>query len=240
MSILLWLLILVAAPGVILSVLAARFVWNILKERRSRTGLSRFGREYDLKAEPGGIWQPPPDCLHMDLFRDGVYREALNVMRGHVSGRPVMVFDYRFTTDPTERRHTRRYQVALIEVPIHAPRLAMRPERFRDVLARWANLEDTEFESEEFNRRFRVQCEDRRFAFDVFHPRMLQCCLDHERMPAIEMEGPFLVLYDGPFPPEQTGDPDVARRLLDIGRDIVQSLPSYVRHDRASAAPPHW
>ena len=87
-----------------------------------------------------------------------------------------------------------RYRVALFQLPVDAPHLAVRPEHLWEAAARWISAEEISFESEEFNRRYHVQCEDRRFAFDVIHPRAMLTLLDSKKGLALEMGGAFLVL----------------------------------------------
>ena len=56
----------------------------------------------------------------------------------------------------------------------NVPDLLIRPEGFFDKVAGAFGFDDIDFESEEFSRAFFVKSSDKRFAYDVLHPRMLE------------------------------------------------------------------
>ncbi len=243
MTILGELVVLPIALGVTLVVsgVMTYFAWRAF--RRAGVRLSTFlppPAALDIKLDPGGDWSPPPESLHLQPFRDGTYREAHNVLRGSVNGLPVRVFDYQHVLEHGRNAETCRYRVALFQLPVDAPPLSVRPEHLWEAASRLLNAREISFESEEFNRRYHVQCEDRRFAFDVLHPRAMQTLLDSKKGLALEMGGAFLVLYDGPLPEGAPVDLDADLELLAVGRDIVWSLPAYVRDDRPPEHPVTW
>jgi hypothetical protein len=217
-------------------VAAVVMVYYIVRTVRSARRLARRMNLVDAglqgRVEVGNLWQPPPECLHLEPFTGGTYREVRNVYRDTAGGRPVMVFDYQdvYGRGPDSTR--RHFRVALFELAISAPRLAVRLERLVDAAARLVGVQDIEMESQAFNRRYRVQADDRRFAFDVLNPRAIQALLDCRRSVALAMGGAFLVVYEGPLDPEAEPDPRAEEELLDVGRDIALSVPSYVRDDR--------
>ena len=59
-----------------------------------------------------------------------------------------------------------------------------------------ANFDDIDFESDEFSRKFYVQSSDRKFAYDVLHPRMMEFLLQ-TTPPMIDVEGGALCLSGG-------------------------------------------
>jgi hypothetical protein len=224
---------LVAAAAAIVVVLVRRRGRDARDRRR---GLARLADLYGLKFRPGGRWEPPVHCLHMALFREGYARQARDALVGAVAGHPAMVFHYEYCTGSGNACKPQRYLVALFQMPIEAPRLVVRSEHLADTMGRWLGLEEIALESGEFNRRYHVLCEDRKFAFDVCHQRLMQVLMDAGGIPVLEMEGRFLLMYDGPFSAEGVGDPQMARRFLDVGREVLESLPGYVLRERAPRA----
>jgi hypothetical protein len=108
------------------------------------------------------------------LFRPGRLAELDNVLWGPWGDLEVRVFDYAYSESENVER---RFSCALAAIPGGWPTLVIRPEssltRLGDVLA----LSGVEFELEEFNRRFDVRCDDRRFASAVVDQRMMEWLL---------------------------------------------------------------
>ncbi len=121
-------------------------------------------------------------------FGSGHDRRASNVMTGLYDGRGVLVFDYVFHTTETSTNaqgHTTRrevshpYAIVAIDAGVRFPDLRVTPEgMFMRVVGKLLNR-DIELESEDFNRAFTVTCEDRKFASDVLHPRMMEALLGY-------------------------------------------------------------
>ena len=53
-------------------------------------------------------------------------------------------------------------------------KLVVRGEGFFDRIGEFVGIDDIDFESSEFSKRFHVTCSDRRFAYDLFEPRMME------------------------------------------------------------------
>jgi hypothetical protein len=124
---------------------------------------------------------------HFSIFTQGRARYAFNTVRCalDVEGEswPVQYGDYHFETlepdgnQPKPLSHLLSY--VLVETPyLGLPDLHIRcPEMF-DKVAGLLGLEEINFESDQFNNRFAVQSRDKRFAYDVLHPRMMEFLLD--------------------------------------------------------------
>ena len=76
------------------------------------------------------------------------------------------------------------------------PDLLIRPEGLFDKIKGAFGFDDIDFESEEFSRRFHVKSSDRRFAYDVLHPRMMEFLLA-VRPVMIDIERGRCCLSDG-------------------------------------------
>jgi len=206
-------------------------IYAFMKARQRREALQRLAAELDLKFYADDPWDLPVRYGHMDLFGYGHSRRASNVLAGQVDGREVVAFDYRYTTGSGKNSHTYYYHAAVFEMPILAPRLWLRRENVLDKIASWVGHDDLDFESAEFSRRYHVKCEQPKFAYDIFHNRLIEYLLGCGQAPAMEMNGPLLLLYES-----GSGRPDRVRRLIEIGREMMRSLPDYVRRERGTQA----
>ncbi len=128
-------------------------------------------------------------------FGLGHNRRAGNVLSGQYDGRPFIAFDYVYHTTETStdsEGHTTTREVShnfgvvgldmvgqLGNRPF--PSLTVTPEGvFGRMIGRLTN-KDIELESEDFNRAFTVTSEERKFASDVLHPRMMEYLLQRPK-----------------------------------------------------------
>jgi hypothetical protein len=89
-----------------------------------------------------------------------------------------------------------RFSYLIAHPPWATPALLVRPEGVFDKVAAAFGFDDIDFESVEFSKRFYVKSEDKRFAYDVLHPRMMEFLLA-ERPPMIDIESGALCVTDG-------------------------------------------
>jgi hypothetical protein len=210
---------------------AALIVFGILKARQRREAMTRLAAELGFEYYPDDPWSLEDKYAMFELFGRGHSREASNVICGEVDGRAVVAFDYQYTTGSGKNKSTHSCQALVMGLPIVAAGLRMRTETVFDRLASWVGWDDIDFESDEFSRRYHVASEDRRFAYDIFHARLIEHLLACGQVPDLEMKGPLMVLFDS------QGDVEKVRRLLAIGREIVASIPDYVRSARGIGQP---
>lgn len=156
-------------------------------------GAKRRREAFQALATQRGWSYVPRDDSWTDAFRgapfgNGHDRRATNVLRGEYDGRPFVAFDYVFHTTETstdaEGRTTTREQahpftVVAVDTGVALPALEVTPETFFARTLGKLLVRDIQFESEDFNRAFTVQCPDLKFAFDVLHPRMMEFLLAH-------------------------------------------------------------
>jgi hypothetical protein len=206
-------------------------VFGILKARERREAMARLARELGFEYYPDDPWNLEDKYAMFELFGRGHSRGASNVICGEVDGRAVVAFDYRYTTGSGKNQSTHSCQALVMGLPIVAAGLRMRSESLFDRVASWVGYDDIDFESDEFSRRYHVACDDRRFAYDILHARLIDYLLGCGSVPNLEMQGPLMVLF------ESQGDAANVRRLLAIGREIVASIPDYVRSARGIGQP---
>ena len=134
-----------------------------------------------------------------DCLREGHNRYGYNVMQGSWRGRPMVGFDYHYETysrDSKGRRTTSHYHFSAVVVTseVELKPLIVRPEGALDKVAAFFGLDDIDFESAEFSRKFYVKSPDRRWAYDVIHPRTMEFLLAAPRF-TIEMVGREVIAY---------------------------------------------
>jgi hypothetical protein len=116
-------------------------------------------------------------------FGNGHNRQAHNILTGTHDGRDFVGFDFVYHTTETStnaqghtssREVSHWYSVLALRAVPGLPRLEVSPEGFFGRALGKLTNRDIELESEEFNRAFTVTCPERRFAYDILHPRLME------------------------------------------------------------------
>ncbi len=147
------------------------------------------------------------DLLHsqFELFRRGHTKRAYNTLAGTIEvarrhfGAIMGDYRYSITTSNGKTTTTTTYRVSyiILQTPYpDLPSLFIRPEGFMDKIKSAVGFDDIDFESEEFSRKFFVKSSDKRFAYDVVHPRMMEFLMD-DRGPVIDIARGAVCLVKG-------------------------------------------
>jgi hypothetical protein len=144
------------------------------KKRREAMAAYAASRGWTYVQEDPGL----VDRFSGAPFGLGHGRRAYNVLLGHYDGRPIVAFDYLYkTTSGTgkdRRTETHHYSVVSVNLGVTVPNLSVTPQGLISGFFGRITNRDIELESEDFNRAFVVTCENRKFASDVLHPRMME------------------------------------------------------------------
>jgi hypothetical protein len=181
---------------------------------------------------------------NFSIFNQGDDRYAYNTLRGDVqiAGRrwAVQLGDYHYRTtststdskgNKTTTHHHHQLSYLILDTPyLGAPHLFVRREGFFDKLANFFGFSDINFESEEFSRRFRVKSPDKRFAYDVIHPRMMEFLLDEEP-PMIDFQRGLCCLSRG----ERCWTAVQFEQNLDWARRFFELWPRHITSTLAEA-----
>lgn len=154
---------------------------------------------------------------HFEIFRRGHSRAAYDTLAGslEVFGESAYAqagdFTYKITTSNGKTSSTTTYHFSylIVELPLRpVPDVLVRAENLFDKVSSMLGFDDIDFESSEFSKRFCVKSPDKRFAYDLFTPRMMEFFLEGSPvpgLPAIDMENSRVCFSDGSsrWKPEQ-------------------------------------
>jgi hypothetical protein len=193
-----WFIVIVIA-FIVLAIVGAYFSYQAQQKRIAE--LSQFaaarGWSFDLSSD----YSHDQRYGHFSLFNSGRNQYAYNTIRGALAigegAWPVQLGDFHYETTSTStdskgntRTQTHHHYLSylIVETPyLGAPDLFVRSEGFFDKIAGFLGFDDIDFESAEFSKRFVVKSKDKRFAYDVIHPRMMEFLLDGAA-PTVELQ----------------------------------------------------
>ena len=164
--------------------------------------------------------------FHGAPFGIGSSRAASNVIYGEHDGRPMVAFDYQYTTTSgsgKDRKSTTHHcSVLALSMGAVMPELSVQPEGFFGrIVGRLTNT-DIEMESEAFNRAFTVRSPHRKFAFDVLHPQMIEMVLQWPDLGWRFERDSMLVISNGRHSIEEVG------AKLHVMDAILDRIPDFV------------
>lgn len=162
-------------------------------EKRRRESLAKKAAALGLHFKADRDYDLPERLQFLSRFDKGVDRYAFNIMQGVYRGHPVRAFDYHYAIkdhDSGTRRSTSHFyfSVFVLHQPVQFPEVEVMPQRFYHRIGEAFGLETINFESQAFNKAFFVRAANRRFAYDVCHPRMMAFLLEHPEI-NLEIEG---------------------------------------------------
>lgn len=179
----------------------------------ARTGWTYVGSDVSLTRR----WRGTP-------FATGKARRASEVVTGTYAGKAATSFAYRYTTDRGEESQTSTFHVVTLALPAFLPDLQLTPDGLGARLVRALGGQDLTFESEDFNRAWRVEASDPAVAHAVLHPRLMERLLQPDaRGLCVRIEGTDILCWAGGSP-----DLDQVARRLGVLNAIVTSVPRHV------------
>ena len=213
-----------------------------------REALGRVARASGMSFSPeprewsaGGLFSSAAPLAPFAVFEKGHSRRSCNHMAGELRvwdreiGVTLADYRYRITSGSGKHRSTRTYEtsflLARLPFPAGLPDLRVRREGFGDKIAAAVGFDDIDFESDEFSRRFHVSCADRRFAYNLIDPRMLEHLLDIDP-PDFEIRGDLLLLT--PAAGMVKWEPESFEAARVWTRDFLARWPEFVVKDLLS------
>lgn len=205
------------ALAVVPAVAIVGFVLQQRRRRRLTTWAATNG--WQLRASAPELttrWQGAP-------FGAGSSRRATEVLTGTWQGRPATSFRYRYTTGDSDSRTVQTFQVLALGLPAYLPTLQLTPEGLGARLAKAVGGQDLQFESEDFNRAWRVTSAMPRFAHDVVHPRLMERLLRPGARANLRLEGTDILTWCAGVP-----DLDLVASRLGLLDAVLRTIPRYV------------
>lgn len=159
-------------------------------------------------------------------LKKGHSRYAYNVGTGRHAGHEVTTFDYHYavTSSNGKSTTTRHYHLSCAAVSLDRryPVLTVFPEGFGSKIAQFFGYDDIDFESKAFSDAYCVRCEDKRFAYDVITPGMMEYLLSREGL-HFEITGKTLLVTH-----DRLIDPQELPALLNRAVKIRNRIPGHV------------
>jgi hypothetical protein len=219
----------------VVAVAGAAIWFNYVAAKKRREEFAAFAAQQGLAYTPenhalAGQWAGEP-------FQRGDHRRVKNVLTGAFQGRQIVAFDYSYQTHSTDSKgrrttQTHKYGVVVMQLPGPLPHLQVTHEGiFGGAVANALGFRDLQFESDQFNRAFRVKADDERFGHAVVHPRMMELLLARGEI-GWRFEGNSLVGWDG-----GAHTPVEVMNRLHLLQQVVDQIPPYVWRDYAGVDP---
>ncbi len=224
---------LIFALFIVIAGLIAYFSYMQAKKRREAFAAFAASQGWTYVAsDPSltGQWGGEP-------FGQGDNRRAINAVSGQFHGRPVVAFDYSYQTHTTNSKGqrtttTHSFGIVAMRMPGALPHLQVEHEGFfGGAIANALGFRDIQFESEQFNRQFRVKAADERFGHAVIHPRMMEMLMARGEI-AWRLEGNTLLGWS-----KGSHDPNQLMWRLDLLKQVLDHVPPYVWRDYAGVDP---
>jgi len=209
---------------VLILVFIAFAIWKSVQRRKELAAWA---------AEKGLSFSATKDRGFDDRFssfgclRRGHSRYAYNIAEGDWNNRGVMAFDYRYVTGSGKNSST-HYFSAVLRSDVQLKPLSIRPEGVFDRVTEFLGLDDIDFESAEFSRMFYVKSSDKRWAYDVIHPRTMKFLLSMPRL-SIELDRTHVIVWKN-----RRFDPEAFETAIAIAAGLLDNLPTYLTDKQGS------
>jgi len=215
--------------AIMLGVLLTGLFWVLWSNRKRRIALEKLaatlGMEY-LRTDPSGDARRAETFLR--FFPRSEHHKFSQVIRGSFAGRPVEFFDCHYGRG----REAQLNSLVVMATGADFPHLHLWPEGNWEKLfsatglAKAVGAEDIDFESAEFSSRFYVTAKDRKFAYAVITPQMMEFLMANPDWLCIELLGGEAVVYNG-----GQFDAKGLPRALKLLSGFLDRIPDYVWKD---------
>lgn len=155
-------------------------------------------------------------------LQHGEDRYALNLFEGTYQDEKLYAFDYHYVVGSGKNRQVCYFTMFMLVIKQTFPRMNITPESLFMKIEGVFYSENIKFESAEFSRAYFVHSEDRKFAYDVCNPKMIDFLLDHRDL-NIEIQGPVIALVFKPECPVNQYQANLQRLV-----QIRKLLPEYI------------
>lgn len=134
----------------------------------------------------------------LSRLQHGEDRYAFNVFEGTYQDQKLYAFDYHYRVGSGKNRTDYYFTMLMLVIKAAFPQVTIAPENLLSKIEGVFDSTNIKFESAEFSRLYCVHSEDKKFAYDVCNPQMIEYLLANRGL-AIEIQGPVMALV---FTPE--------------------------------------
>jgi hypothetical protein len=163
--------------AIIFGIAAIVAIYGFYASRKRRLELAQWALKNDLTFSPESDYSFNLQYPNFSCLNKGDSQYAYNIMTGGIAGRVFTGCDYHYATGSGKNRHHYHFSLIIVKSPILLEPLFIRPENFMDKLAELVGFNDIDFESAEFNKKFYVKSPNKKWAYDIIHPRMMEFLL---------------------------------------------------------------
>ncbi len=207
-------------------------ILNAKASAKRREQLATWARSNGLNFTPGKDYDMGDRFSHFACLRRGSNRYAHNITSGKVGHRPLIAFDYHYETESHDDKGNssttnHHFSAVVVISDFRLKPLFIRPEGFFDKIKEFFGVDDINFESAEFSRKFHVTASDKKWAYDVIHQRTMEFLLS-QPMFSIQFDTDCIIAWR-----DQTFDIPEFQQAIDVVIGILDRLPDYlVRQQR--------
>lgn len=179
-------------------VVIALIIYGVIAAAKRRNELAELAARLGLSFNPGSDRNLASNYGFLNQLDTGSNRYAFNTLSGTFQQHPVLAFDYHYETHSTGNKgqrqtHHHYFSVFVLLLPISLPEIRIYREGFFSKVGQFLGFEDIDFESAEFSRTFCVRAKDRKVAYDICNPRMIEYLLENRDL-TIEIDRNALAL----------------------------------------------
>jgi hypothetical protein len=205
-------------------------IYSVISSRRRRKELSVWADANGLVFAAGPNRELDADYPAFKCLHTGSSRCGYNLMGGKWSGRDFRAFDYRYTVGSGKNQSTVVFSAIVLENQAPLKPLLIRTENLFDHVAEFFGAEGIKFESAEFNRAFHVTSPDRKWAYDVLHPRAMEFLLS---MPKFEVQFDDVLVMVHRARTFSVQDFEAAAK---VAQGLLDGLPEFVKEEEQAHA----
>jgi hypothetical protein len=212
-------------------------IYSYKQQQARRLALLQLATEHGWHFDPSNDYSHDSRFSQFSIFTSGKARYAYNTTRGSLKisdgDWAIQYGDYHYQTESSDGKktttHTHLLSYVILESPyLGAPDLFIRGEGFFDRIASAIGFDDIDFESVEFSRAFLVKSNDKRFAYDVVSPTMMEFMLA-TTPPTVDFQRGVCCLYHG-----SVLQPEDFAATLQWTVEFFEHWPRHVTADLAS------
>ena len=206
-------------------------IYAYRRHKERMAALRRFGRKWGLRyTERDKVFAKKYE-VGFKTLRQGSNRYAFNLLEGEYDGRKLAVFDHHYEVKSKDSSTSYRRTMLLVRLDVYLGEIEVRPEGWGDKLAGAFGFDDIDFESAEFSRLYHVKASEKKLAYQLFHPKMIEYLLRRKKI-RLATYGRHILTWR-----KRSGQLTMLqmRKLIEDTYGILDLIPRYMLKDRSAS-----